>query len=152
MPTSPAEIKRTYPIPVFYYEVKIDGLDPIAFSEVSGLSIAYETISYQDGMSYKEGTKHMPGQSGAVNLSMKKGIVRGDKKLLNWISTIRLNIVEKKDITVTLKDEDDKPVVTWKVKNAFPTKLDAPTFDATANDIAVESMDLMANDLSVEYH
>ena len=38
----------TYPIPVFYYSVTIDNEEPIAFSEVSGLAIEYETITYKD--------------------------------------------------------------------------------------------------------
>ncbi len=152
MATSPDDIKNTYPIPVYYYEVKIDGLDPIAFSEVSGLSIEYETITYKDGLSFKEGAKHMPGQVKPANITMKKGIVRGGNKLFNWMSSVKLNTVEKKDITISLKDESDAPVVTWKAIDAFPKKLDAPAFNATSNEIAIESLELMASDLKIEYH
>ncbi len=152
MATSPDDIKKTYPIPVYYFEVKIDDLDPIAFSEVSGLSIDYETITYKDGLSYKEGVKYMPGQASPINLSLKKGIVKGGAKLYNWLSSIKLNTVEKKDITISLKDEEDAPVVTWKVIDAFPKKMDAPGFNATSSEIAIESMDLMANDLKIEFH
>ncbi len=41
-------------------------------------------------------------------------------------------------------------MISWKVSNAFPTKLDAPSFSATANDVAVESMELMADGVTVE--
>jgi phage tail-like protein len=36
------------------------------------------------------------------------------------------------------------------VVNAFPTKLDAPTFDAKSNDAAIESMELAADFISIE--
>ncbi len=152
MATTVDEIRNTYPIPVYYYEVTIDDMAPIAFSEVSGLSIEYDTVTYQDGMSYKEGQKHMPARSKPVNLSLKKGIVRADSQLFDWISTVKLNTVTKKTVIISLKDEADAPVVTWKVDNAFPKKLDAPGFKADSNDVAIENLDLMADKLSIEYH
>ena len=41
-------------------------------------------------------------------------------------------------------------MISWKVINAFPTKLDAPSFTASSNDVAVESMELMADCVVVE--
>lgn len=153
MATTVDDIKAKYPLPVYYYDVKIDDLDPIAFKEVSGLTIGYEDpITYKDGLSHKEGAKHMPGQRSAVDITMKKGIVRGDNKLFDWISKINLNTVVKKDILVSLMDESDSPVVSWKIMNAFPKKMEAPTFDATSNDVAIESLDFRADSLTIEYH
>ncbi|MDZ8183662.1 MAG: phage tail protein [Nostoc sp. ChiSLP02] len=151
MATSTEEIKNNYPIPVFYYRVTIDGDDSHAFSEVSGLSIEYETITYRDGMSYKDGAKYMPGLSTPVNLSLKKGIVRKDSYLFSWISTVKLNTVTKRDIRIDLLDETGTAVVSWTAINAFPKKLDAPSFNATSNEVAIESLDLMANDLKIDY-
>ncbi|MEH1993127.1 phage tail protein [Nostoc sp.] len=151
MATSTEEIKNSYPIPVFYYRVTIDGDDSHAFSEVSGLSIEYETITYKDGLSYKDGAKHMPGLSTPVNFSLKKGIVRKDSYLFNWISSIKLNTVAKRDIRIDLLDETGAAIVSWNAINAFPKKLDAPSFNATTNEVAIESLDLMANDLKIDY-
>ena len=143
--------KDPFPLVVYYYEVKIDEYDPINFSEVSGISIEYDTITYKDGMSYKEGERHMPGQSKPVNLTLKKGMVRADNKLFDWINSVHLNTCTKRDITISLKDADDAPVVSWKVFNAFPKKLDAPGFNAGSNEVAIESLELMADRLTIEY-
>ncbi|MDZ8104381.1 MAG: phage tail protein [Nostoc sp. DedQUE12a] len=151
MATSAEDIKNNYPIPVFYYRVTIDGDDSHAFSEVSGLSIEYETITYRDGMSYKDGAKHMPGLSTPINLSLKKGIVRKDSYLFSWISSVKLNTVAKRDIRIDLLDETGAAVVSWIAINAFPKKLDAPSFNATSNEVAIESLELMANDLKIDY-
>jgi phage tail-like protein len=152
MPTTKDDIKTTYPVPVFHYHVEIDGVDAIAFSEVSGLSIENETITYKDGLSCKEGAKHMPGMSTPVKLTMKKGVVKSDSKLYDWINSINITTVDKKNITISLMDESGaSPVVSWKVTEAFPTKLEAPSFNATSNEIAIESMELTANDLKIEY-
>ena len=40
MAISQAEIRATYPLPIYNYKVDI-GKDTIAFSEISGLSIGY---------------------------------------------------------------------------------------------------------------
>lgn len=151
MATTPDEIKTSYPLPVFFYRVTIGDDDSHAFSEVSGLSIEYETITYRDGLSYKEGAKYMPGLDAAVNLTLKKGIVRADSYLLNWINTIKLNTVEKRDLKIDLLDEAGEAVVSWTALNAFPKKLEAPSFNATSNEVAIESLELMANSLKVDY-
>ena len=151
MATTIDEIKSTYPVPVYYYQVHVGTIGDMNFSEVSGLAIEYDTISYKDGMSFKMGEKHMPGQMKAVNVTLKKGIVRADSKLFNWVSTVALNTVQKEDIAISLIDESDQPVVKWTVYNAFPKKLDAPGFNAGSNEVAIESMELMADRLDVEY-
>lgn len=152
MATTVEDIKNNYPLPVYHYRVEIDGMDPVAFSEVSGLTIERETITYKDGLSAIQGSKHMPGMASPVKFSMKKGIVKGDSQLYAWVNSVRVTTIEKKNITISLMDEKgEAPLVTWKVNNAFPLKMDAPGFNATSNEVAIESLDLMADDLKVEY-
>ena len=42
MATTKDDIRKTYPLPVYNYKVEIDG-QTVGFSEVSGLTTAYET-------------------------------------------------------------------------------------------------------------
>ena len=155
MALSKEEIKSAYPLPVYNYKVEI-GSDTVAFSEVSGLNISYETSTYKESP-VESGTPgprvmHMPAQAPAATVTLKKGVVRGASvaTLYNWISATQINQVEKKDIFIRLCDESGDPVISWKVTNAFPTKLEAPTFDANSNDAAVESMELTADSVAVE--
>jgi phage tail-like protein len=156
MATTQADIKTTYPLPVYNYKVDI-GKDTIAFSEVSGLSIAYEKTTYKESStdSGKAGPRifHMPSQHTPPTITLKKGLVpaKSQAALYDWVNSIRLNQVTKKDIVISLCDETGKAVVTWTVSNAFPTKLDAPTFDSNSNDVAVESMELMADSITINY-
>jgi phage tail-like protein len=87
-----------------------------------------------------------------VTVTLKKGLVRKGSvaALYNWISAIQINQVDKKDVFVRLCDEKGDAVISWKVMNAFPTKLDAPSFTATSNDVAIETMELMADSVQVE--
>ena len=66
------------------------------------------------------------------------------------IHQIQANRVDKKDIYVRLCDEEGNAVISWKVINAFPTKLEGPAFSASSNEVAVETMELMADGVRVE--
>ena len=155
MALSKEEIKTAYPLPVYNYKVEI-GSDAVSFSEVSGINVSYETTTYKESPTESGApgprVMHMPAQGTAANITLKKGLVRGGsvKTLYQWINSIQTNQVEKKDIFVRLCDEEGNAVISWKVVNAFPTKLDAPTFDANSNDVAVESMELMADSVFIE--
>lgn len=149
------QIKTDYPLPIYNYRVDING-ESISFSEVSGLELSFETFTYKE--SYASGGKvgpnimYMPGQIQPVTISMKKGLVKGKSipVFYNWINSIQLNQVDKKDIVVHLLDETGTTVVSWKVIDAFPTKLSAPSFDANSNDVGIESMELMAFRVTME--
>lgn len=156
MALTPDKIKSDYPLPSYNYKVDI-GKDTIAFSEVSGLNIAYEKTVYKESSteSGKASPRvfRMPAQATDTTLTLKKGLVpaKSAPALYDWINSISLNQVQKKDIVISLCDETGKPVVSWTVINAFPTKLDAPSFSATSNDAAIESMELLADGASINY-
>jgi len=149
------EIRTDYPLPVYNYRVEIAG-EAVAFSEVSGLNISYETTTYKESPTESGApgprTMHMPAQGTAAQITLRKGLVRAVSigMLYDWIRTVQINQIEKKDIFIRLCDENGEAVISWKVGNAFPTKLDAPTFDAASNDAAIESMELMGDSVTIE--
>jgi phage tail-like protein len=149
------EIKKSYPLPVYNYKVEING-KAVGFSEVSGLSINYTTTTYKEsptqGGAAGPRKMIMPGQSGDIKITLKKGVVKSDSisSLFQWISSIQINQIEKKDIYVRLCDEKGEAVISWKVINAFPTQLDAPSFVASSNDAAIESMQLTGDRIVIE--
>ena len=155
MALSIEEIKSSYPLPSYNYFVEING-EAIAFSQVSGLSMKVETTTYKQ--SPVEGGKpgpvvmRMPGQSSDVTITLQKGIVKGKSvpALYNWINSTQINQVEKKDVIIRLMDETGSAILSWIIKDAFPTGLDAPTFDANSNDAAIESLQLMADRVIME--
>lgn len=151
MASTKKEIQTTYPLPLYNYRIRIGG-ETHSFSEVSGLSMEYESITYKHGLSWLEGAEQMPGMRGEVKLTLKRGMVKNRSLLLEWIGTVRLNTVEKRDIHIDLCDENGAPVISWVVYNAFPVKMDVPSFEITSNEIAVESLDLVANYLRIIYH
>ena len=156
MALTTAEIKNSYPLPSYNYRVDI-GSDTIGFSEVSGLNISFATTTYQESSSDgrgKPGPKKMimPAQSGEVKITLKKGMIKdvSVKNLYDWIKKIQTNQIEKKDIHVRLCDEKGDAVISWTVKNAFPIHLEAPSFNATSHDAAIETMQLTGDSVTID--
>jgi len=155
MALSKADIKAAYPLPVYNYKVEIGGT-AVAFSEVSGLTVEYQTTTYYESpvASGSPGPRamYMPSQKSAVNVTLKKGVVRGVSvpALYDWISATQINLTDKRDVFIRLCDEKGDAVISWKLVNAFPVKLDAPAFTASSNDVAVETMQLMGDAVQVE--
>jgi phage tail-like protein len=151
MALTKADIAASYPLPIYNYKVEV-GDQTIGFSEVSGLNIEHETITYKEsGSGLGPNVMHRPAQGTPANITLKKGVVTGVSVpvLFDWINSIQLNRVEKKDIYIRLCDEEGAAVISWKVINAFPTKLDAPDFSADSNEVAIESMDLMGDGVTI---
>jgi phage tail-like protein len=95
---------------------------------------------------------YMPAQENPATVTLKKGVVPkvSVATLFDWVNSIQTNRVDKKDIYVRLCDEEGNAVISWKVINAFPTKLEGPSFSASSNDVAVESIELMADGVRIE--
>jgi len=157
-------IKNTYPLPAYNYRVTVlsgmgDGTATvISCSEVTGLNMEIETVSYKHGFSFLTGTHIMRGHIKDVQLVIKKGVTAQSNYLSDWMKTVYPNtfsgpvdISRKRDLLIDLCDETGTPVVRWKVLQAMPTKLDAPTFDVNANEVAFEQMAFVASQLKVEY-
>lgn len=141
------DIAVQYPIPTYRFIVTL-GDEQVPFTSASGLDINFDTIEYRDGTGnwYK-----MPGQRQVPNITLSKGVFPGKNEMYEWINSIQLNQVEKKDIMISLTNEAGTEVlVSWNVSSAFPTSLTSPSFDATSNEIAVQQITLMADRVTIQ--
>jgi len=152
-----AAIKNTYPLPAYNYRVTImyDGrAETIGFSEVAGLSVGYDPVTYKDGFSFAMGDRIIPGMAKPINLTLKKGLTKNGDYLQKWIEDSHQSPSAngvKRDVVIDLCDEGGTPVIRWTAASALPVKLDAPAFVASSNEVAIVSMELIAARLKVEY-
>jgi phage tail-like protein len=140
---------QQYPLPVFHFTVQWGGTR-IGFSEVAGLTQENQAIEYRDGSFPEYSSIKMPGLRKFSNLTLKRGIVKADNDFFQWLSTIKLNTVERRDIVVSLLNENHEPVMTWKAHNAFPVKVEGPGLKASGNEVAIESIELAHEGLELQ--
>ena len=140
---------RQYSPPVFHFTAQWGGTR-IGFSEVSGLTWENQVIECPEGASPECSTARMPGMRKSNTLTLRRGVAKGDNEFLQWLSTIPPNSVERRDVTVSLLDERHEPVMVWKVRNAFPVKLEALRLAAGGEEVAIESIELAHEGLALQ--
>jgi len=138
-----------YPIPKFHFEVQWGGTK-IGFTEVTGLEVTTDKIEYRDGSSKEYHKIRMPGMQTFGDLTLKRGVFAGDNEFYDWWNTVALNTVERRDITISLLNESHEPVVVWKVKKAWPTKVTSTDLNASGNETAIETLLLTHEGLTME--
>ncbi len=138
-----------YPIPAFHFQVDWGGTK-IGFSEASGLTVENDVIEYRDGASPEFTKIKMPGLKKYSNITLKRGIVPADNEFFQWLNTTKMDKPERRDLTISLLNEEHSPVMTWKVKNSWPIKVEGPSLKSDDNNVAVESIELAHEGLTVE--
>jgi len=130
-----------YPLPKFHFRVEWGGAK-IGFSEVTGLTVETDVVEYRDGSSPEYHKIKMPGMQKFGNVTLKRGIFQGDNDFFKWWKTVALNTIERRDITISLLNENHEPVVVWKIKNAWPTKVQSTDLKSDDNGVAIETIEL----------
>lgn len=138
-----------YPLPKFHFRVEWGG-SKIGFTEVTGLNIENEIIEYRDGSSPEYHKIKMPGLQKFGNITLKRGMFHGDNEFFQWLNTVSLSNVERRDVSIALLNENHEPVYLWRVKNAFPVKVVAPDLKSDANEVAVESIEIAHEGLVIQ--
>ena len=138
-----------YPIVKFHFQVEWGGTK-IGFTEVSGLDVETEVVEYRHGASPEYFKTKMPGMQKYSNITLKRGTFATDNEYYSWWNTVKLNTIERRNITISLLNEEHEPVVVWKVKNAWPTKIQSTDLKADGNEVAIESMELVHEGLSIQ--
>ncbi len=138
-----------YPIPKFHFQVEWGG-SKIGFTEVSGLDVEREVIEYRDGSSKEYSKLKMPGLTKFSNITLKRGSFQKDNDFYTWWVSNKLETVDRRDITISLLNEEHEPVITWKVKNAWPSKIQPTDLKSDDNSIAIETMEIVHEGLTID--
>lgn len=141
-------MENQYPLPKFHFRVEWGG-ERLGFTEVTGLDMQVEPIEYRDGNSPEYSKIKMPGMQKFSNITLKRGSVAGDSDFYKWINKISLNKAERRDVIIKLLNERHDPVLSWKAKNTFPIKLQASDLKADGNEVAIETLELAHEGLSL---
>ena len=146
--TSELQAQNNWPEPKFNFLVIMGGSE-FSFEEVNGLDVETQVIEYRGGNSKVYSTVKMPGIQKFGNITLKKGIFKGDKALWDKYNLIKMNTIKRSTILISLLDETNAVAMSWKLLYAFPCKMTVSDMKADANEIAVETMELAHEGLSL---
>ena len=145
-----------YPLPKFHFQVEWGGTS-INFTEVTGLDVTTEVIDYRHGASPDYHKTKQPGLTTYSNITLKRGTFHTDNEFYEWWDKTKLfeegnstGSVFRRDLTISLLNEKHEPIVVWKVKNAWPTKVTPTDLKADENAVALETIELVHEGIVIQ--
>jgi len=139
---------NVWPLPTFHFQVKWDG-HLMEFQEISGLSNEAAPIQYRAGNSSTFSTVKMPGLRKVGNVTLKKGVTKNSAALIDWLQQIKMNAAKRSVVTISLLDQSGGPTMVWTLNSAWPTKFSGVDLKSTANDVAIETIELAYEGISL---
>ncbi len=139
---------RDDPFSAFNFLVVVDGVTTAGFSECSGITMETDPIEYRTG-SEDITVRKLPGLKKFGNITLKRGFTK-DKALWEWRKKVLDGKTERHSGSITLLNEARQASMRWNFREAWPRKLDGPTFNAKTNEVAIETLEIVVEDVQVE--
>ncbi len=138
---------RKDPVRGFNFRLEIDGIDRGGFREVSGLDTSQDPVEYREGNEKPLTVRKLPGLVKYANIVLKWGIIADDPQLWQWRISVTQGKIAKdklrKNLSIVLLDDTGaEEVRRWNVRDAWPAKWTGPSFNATGNEVAVDTLEL----------
>ena len=141
-------IKQQQFTPAIWFELKLTPKStPIGyFTEVSGLSSEVEVMTYNEG-GKNDGVHKLPTRMKHPNLVLKRGVTTV-KDLQEWAQDSFAG-PQRKEITLTMYNEQLEKIRIWSFKNAYPVKWTGPQFNASQNTVATEAIEIVHDGIQI---
>jgi phage tail-like protein len=144
-----ATAERRDPYRSFNFQLQIDGVPLGAFSEASGLTAEGDAVDYREGTDMQSNVRKLVGLRKYANVTLKRGYTQ-DKSLWQWYGNIVNGTADRRNVTIVLMNEAHQPVLRWHAENAWVNKIEGPSFKAAGNEVAMESVELVHEGLTLE--
>src|SRR5688572_24712616 len=131
-----------------WFELKLTAkAAPIAyFSEISGLAAEIETMTYNEG-GRNDSVHKLPTRMKHPNLVLKRGVTTV-KDLQEWALDSFMG-PDRKEITLTMYNQQLEKLRTWSFKNAYPVKWTGPTFNVGQAAVATEVLEIVHDGIQI---
>jgi phage tail-like protein len=143
--------ERKDPFGGYNFAVEIDGITRAGFKQASGLDTTSDATKYREGTDAQLSQRQLPGLLSFSNISLQRGIT-DDSDLWKWRSSIAGGsaLPDRRNISIVLRDHAGNEKIRWNIKNCWPIKWSGPSFDATTDAIAIETLELAHEGIEVQ--
>jgi phage tail-like protein len=139
----------TDPYRSFNFELVIDNIPSGAFSECSGLTAEGDAVDYREGTDRQPNVRKLVGLRKYANIVLKRGYTQ-DTSLWAWYGNIRDGLADRRNVTINLLNEQRTAVLRWHAERAWINKIEGPGFKASGNEVAIESVEIVHEGLTIE--
>ena len=139
---------RKDPLPAFVFKVTIGGTASAFFKSAGGLSFEVEATPIKEG-GVNDTTWQVPGSVKWKNITLKRGF-SADSDILDWRNQWMAGKMTRKDVVITQLNSALKEVAKWTAKDGFPMKWELSEYDASKNEVAIETLEIAHHGLKFE--
>lgn len=130
---------RHDPYSGFRFVVLLDQVQHGGFSKVRGLQRETKVESFREG-GVNDFERKLITVTTYPNLILERGLV--DPYLWAWHQAAIEGLVQRRTVTVTLRDERGRDAMNWTAHEAFPVKWSVSDFDAASGQVSIETVEL----------
>jgi phage tail-like protein len=124
------------------FDVVVADIDLGAWSSCEGLKVDFGLKEIKVGGN-NDCRVYLPDRIFYPKLVLKRAMNAKDSdQVLTWLRSM-VDATEGQTATVTLRDSHNETVAEWTFANVRPSLWTGPTLNATARDVAVESLELV---------
>ncbi len=91
----------------------------------------------------------LAGRTSYANVVLKWGMV-SDRSLWEWYQQVLRGKIERKNVSIVVYDSAQTEVARWNLQEAYPVKWIGPGFNASQNQIGIETMELAHHGFEVQ--
>jgi phage tail-like protein len=140
---------RLDPYGGYNFRVEIDGITRAGFKSCSGLEVSQNAGTYREGTDKSLGMRKIPGLVTTSDVTLARGIT-SDDELWQWRKKLATGTADRRNMSIVLVNDAGKDVIRWNLRNCWPTKWTGPTLDATADQLAIETLVIAHEGLEVD--
>jgi len=132
--------------------LEIDGVARAGFSTANLPENSTEVVEYREGNDKRPTVRKLSSLNSYGNLTLEGGTARDAMALFEWRKLVEDGKVDeaRTTIAVVLYDEESSPKARWEFRKAWPRQYDAPDLDATGNEVAIESIEIVHEGMTRE--
>jgi phage tail-like protein len=132
---------KSDPYRSYRFRVEIDGVERAGFRECSGLDFSQDPVDYRENPDALN-VRRLPGLIKYANIVLKWGL-SGDQELWEWRQEMMDGKISRKNGSIILLNDAGEEKMRWNFTAGWPAKWTGPSFNATGNEVAIETLELV---------
>lgn len=133
----------------FIFQVKWNDIT-FYFQEIIGLDLNETNIVNKIGNTPIQ-SLNIIGTRKMSNLTFKKGIFNGEKKLWDKFQLLKMDSIKKSKIAICLLNENQEILAKWDITNAYPVKFSVTDNKSDKMVIHIESIEIVHEGMIKRY-
>ena len=127
------------PLRSYNFKLLINGVTEGHFTEVTGLGVQVERISYREAGNNAV-VRAIPGRVTYASVTLRYGLTSSNE-LWDWLMTAVEGRVSRRNVSIVMLDSSGTTeVLRWNLINAWPQEWYGAPLDAMSRELAIETL------------